>query len=44
MMVDSRKLIISVIIRLIIFLWFYPELNDWKSVVLIILEKYEPHQ
>lgn len=43
-MVDRVVLMISVMMRLIIFLWFYPELNDWKSVVLIILEKYEPHQ
>lgn len=44
MIVDNAVLMINVIIRLIIFLWRYPELNDWKSVVLIILEKYEPHQ
>lgn len=43
-MVDRMELVSRVIMRLIIFLWFYPELNDWKSVVLIILEKYEPHQ
>lgn len=37
--VASREFVKSIRIRLIIFLWFYPELNDWKSVVLFILEK-----
>lgn len=39
-----EKFIDSEINILITFFQFYPELTDWKSVILFILRKSDPHQ
>lgn len=41
---DRDVLIIMVNSMLITFFWVFPDLANWKSAVLDILRKYEPHQ
>lgn len=41
---DKDVLIIMVNSMLITFFWVFPDLANWKSAVLDILRKYEPHQ
>lgn len=41
---DRDVLIIIVNNMFITFFWVAPDLADWKSAVLSILRKYEPHQ
>lgn len=40
----SVKLVNRANIRFIILFRILPKLTDWKSVVLVILKEYEPHQ